>query len=86
MFAQQMFPVRANGETFRETTMFPQQCFLVCGGLKAPYASNSDSASDYVASGNQALVTGILFRNTVLFLSPSHLVANNRILAEKDFT
>ena len=34
MFPQQMFPVRVNGETFRETTMFPQQCFLVCGGLK----------------------------------------------------
>ena len=29
-----MFPVRANGETFRETTMFPQQCFLVCEGLR----------------------------------------------------
>ena len=24
MFPQQMFPVRANGETFRETTMFPR--------------------------------------------------------------
>ena len=33
MFPQQMFPVRANGETFRETTVFPQQCFLVCGAL-----------------------------------------------------
>ena len=36
MFPQQMFPVRANGETFRETTMFPQQCFLVYGGLYNP--------------------------------------------------
>ena len=35
MFPQQMFPLRANGETFRETTMFPQR-FLVCGGLKGP--------------------------------------------------
>ena len=34
MFPQQMFSVLANGETFRETTMFPQQCSLVCGGLK----------------------------------------------------
>ena len=33
MFPQQMFPARANGETFRETTMFPQQCFLP-GALK----------------------------------------------------
>ena len=32
MFPQQMLPVRANAETFRETTVFPQQCFLVCGG------------------------------------------------------
>ena len=28
-----MFPVRANGETIRETTMPPQQCFVVCGGF-----------------------------------------------------
>ena len=34
MFPQQMFPVRANGETFRETTVFRQQCFLVLRGLK----------------------------------------------------
>ena len=32
---KQMFPVRANKETFRETTMFPQQCFAVCGRLKS---------------------------------------------------
>ena len=32
MFPQQMFPVRANGETTRETTVFPQQCFLVLRG------------------------------------------------------
>ena len=30
---QQMLRARANRETFASATMFPQQCFLVCGGL-----------------------------------------------------
>ena len=30
---QQMLRPRANGETFVSTTMFPQQCVLVCQGL-----------------------------------------------------
>jgi len=31
---QQMLPVQANGETFVSATMCPQQCVLVCQGLK----------------------------------------------------
>ena len=31
---QQMLRVRANGETFVSATMCPQQCVLVCQGLK----------------------------------------------------
>ena len=37
---QQMLRVRANGETFVSATMCPQQCVLVCQGLK-PYQFNS---------------------------------------------
>ena len=29
---QQMLHARANRKTFASATMFPQQCFLVCGG------------------------------------------------------
>ena len=32
---QQMLRTRANGETFVSATMCPQQCVLVCQGLKS---------------------------------------------------
>ena len=35
---QKMLRARANGETFVSATMYPQQCVLVCQGLKVPYA------------------------------------------------
>ena len=34
---QQMLRARANGETFVSATMCPQQCVLVCQGLKNPF-------------------------------------------------
>ena len=34
LYPQQMLRVRANGETFVSATMCPQQCVLVCHGLK----------------------------------------------------
>ena len=34
LYPQQMLRERANGETFVSATMYPQQCVLVCQGLK----------------------------------------------------
>ena len=40
---QQMLRARANGETFVSATMCPQQCVLVCQGLKTTRETNEQS-------------------------------------------
>ena len=44
---QQMLRARANRETFASATMFPQQCFLVCGAFN----DFCNTAGSTIASG-----------------------------------
>ena len=57
---QQMLRARANGETFVSLIMCPQQCVLVCQGLKAP-----SSLLPAILSNRQVLIKRLELLHTV---------------------